>query len=118
MLLGGWPGWGLGWLLRLRSLLLPGRARRWGRRELGGREWAWWQGCRLIHVWCFIPPVGGAMAGAAGFRLRLWLGLLPRLLLWLCSWWVVRLRHRFGQGFRLGLRFRLRLWLLLPPCGL
>ena len=55
------------------------------------------------------------MAGAAGFRL-----LLPllRLLLRLCGWWVVRLRHRFGQGFRLGRRFRLRLWLLLPPCGL
>ena len=57
------------------------------------------------------------MAGAAGFRLLL--PLLPRLLLWLCGWWVFRLRHRFGQGFRLGLRFRLRLWLLLlPPCGL
>ena len=56
------------------------------------------------------------MAGAAGFRLLL--PLLPRLLLRLCDWWVVRLRHRFGQGFRLGLRFRLRLWLLLPPCGL
>ena len=56
------------------------------------------------------------MAGAAGFRLLL--PLLPRLLLWLCGWWVFRLRHRFGQGFRLGRRFRLRLWLLLPPCGL
>ena len=114
MLLGGWPGWGLGWLLRLRSLLRPSRVRRWGRREFGGREWAWWQGCRLIHVWCVIP-VGGAVAGAAGFRLLL--PLLPRLLLLLCGWWVVRLRHWFGQGFRLGLGFRLRLG-LLPPCGL
>ena len=115
MLLGGWPGWGLGWLLWLRNLLRPGSARRWGRREFGGWEWAWWQGCLLIHVWCVIP-VGGAVAGAAGFRLLL--PLLPRLLLWLCGWWVFRLRHRFGQGFRLGRRFRLRLWLLLPPCGL
>ena len=56
------------------------------------------------------------MAGTTGFRLLL--PLLPRLLLRLCGWWVFRLRHRFGQGFRLGRRFRLRLWLLLPPCGL
>ena len=49
------------------------------------------------------------MAGAAGFRLLL--PLLPRLLLLLCGWWVVRLRHWFGQGFRLRLG-------LLPPCGL
>ena len=56
------------------------------------------------------------MAGTTGFRLLL--PLLPRLLLRLRGWWVFRLRHRFGQGFRLGLRFRLRLWLLLPPCGL
>ena len=113
MLLGGWPGWGLGWLLRLRSLLRPGSVRRWGRREFGGWEWAWWQGCLLIHVWCVIP-VGGAVAGTTGFRLLL--PLLPRLLLRLRGWWVFRLRHRFGQGFRLGLGFRLRL--LLPPCWL
>ena len=56
------------------------------------------------------------MAGTTGFRLLL--PLLPRLLLRLRGWWVFRLRHRFGQGFRLGRRFRLRLWLLLPPCGL
>ena len=56
------------------------------------------------------------MAGTTGFRLLL--PLLPRLLLRLRGWWVFRLRHRFGQGFQLGLRFRLRLWLLLPPCGL
>ena len=56
------------------------------------------------------------MAGAAGFRLLL--PPPPRLLLWVGGWWVFRLRHRFGQGLRLGRRFRLRLWLLLPPCGL
>lgn len=56
------------------------------------------------------------MAGTTGFRLLL--PLLPRLLLRLRGWWVFRLRHRFGQGFWLGRRFRLRLWLLLPPCGL
>lgn len=27
LLLGGWPGWGLGWLLWLRDLLRPGSAR-------------------------------------------------------------------------------------------
>ena len=53
------------------------------------------------------------MAGTTGFRL-----LLLWLLLRLRGWWVFRLRHRFGQGFWLGRRFRLRLWLLLPPCGL
>lgn len=53
------------------------------------------------------------MAGTTGFRL-----LLLWLLLRLRGWWVFRLRHRFGQGFRLGRRFRLRLLLLLPPCGL
>ena len=54
------------------------------------------------------------MAGAAGFRL-----LLPLLRLLLRGWWVFRLRHRFRQGLRSGLGFRLRLRLgLLPPCGL
>ena len=53
------------------------------------------------------------MAGTTGFRL-----LLLWLLLRLRGWWVFRLRHRFGQGFRLGRRFRLRLLLLLPPCWL
>ena len=54
------------------------------------------------------------MAGAAGFRL-----LLPLLRLLLRGWWVFRLRHRFGQGLRFGLGFRLRLRLgLLPPCWL
>jgi len=54
------------------------------------------------------------VAGAAGFRL-----LLPLLRLLLRGWWVFRLRHRFRQGLRSGLGFRLRLRLgLLPPCGL
>ena len=116
MLLGGWSGWGLGWLLLLRSLLRLSRVRRWGRREFGGREWAWWQGRRLVHVWCVIP-IRGAVPGTAGFRLLL--PLPPWLLLRLRGWRVVRLWHRFGQGFRLGLVVFRLLWLgLLPPCRL